>query len=570
LYKYIMSAGTVDTKFNNPLGYVIKQFSDGQINSGNSVAIDRGGRIVVTGSTTYNTDNTYSMFITRYTTDGSLDTSFNVTGYVTKQFTAEQSAFGRSVAIDSDNRIVVTGYTYNTDTTYSMFITRYTTDGSLDTSFNVTGYVTKQYTIGQNTGGYSVAIDSGNRIVVTGDTNDANNTLSMFITRYKTDGTIDDTFNGTSGYVTKGFLDGQNTGGYSVAIASGDRIVVTGYTTDANNTDSMFITRYNTDGTIDDIFNPNLGYVTKQFLDGQNTIGYSVAIDSGNRIVVTGYTSTSGNIFSMFITRYNTDGTIDTTFNPNLGYVTKQFLDGQNTFGESVAIDSGNRIVVTGYTSTSGNVFSMFITRYNTDGTIDTSFNNSSGYVIVQYTNGHSTVGNSVAIDSGDRIVVTGDTFDDNDTISMFITRYLGTTTEPICLPAGTPILTDQGMVAIEKIDTKVHTINHRRIIEVTKTITPEKNLVCFEANSMGINCPTKRTTMTPGHEVLYHGKLVQAKHFVGRVEGVHTVPYNGKDVLYNVLQEKHGLMRVNNMVLETLHPENKVAKEILKKRYLQ
>jgi hypothetical protein len=80
----------------------------------------------------------------------------------------------------------------------------------------------------------------------------------------------------------------------------------------------------------------------------------------------------------------------------------------------------------------------------------------------------------------------------------------------------------------------------------------------------MGINCPTVRTIMTPGHEVLYKGKLVQAKHFVGRVEGVHTVPYNGKDVLYNVLQEQHGLMRVNGMVLETLHPENKVAKMLL------
>ena len=69
---------------------------------------------------------------------------------------------------------------------------------------------------------------------------------------------------------------------------------------------------------------------------------------------------------------------------------------------------------------------------------------------------------------------------------------------------------------------------------------------------------------MTPGHEVLYKGKLVQAKHFIGRVDGVHSVPYNGKDVLYNVLQERHGLMKVNNMVLETLHPENKVAKALL------
>ena len=129
---------------------------------------------------------------------------------------------------------------------------------------------------------------------------------------------------------------------------------------------------------------------------------------------------------------------------------------------------------------------------------------------------------------------------------------------------AGTPIVTDQGIVRIEQIDTTKHTIGNKRIVAVTKTITPEKHLVVFEKDSIAINCPSQRTIMTPGHEVLYKGKLVQSKHFVGRLDGVHTIPYNGKDILYNVLLEQHGLMKVNNMVLETLHPSNKVAKQIL------
>jgi azurin len=140
------------------------------------------------------------------------------------------------------------------------------------------------------------------------------------------------------------------------------------------------------------------------------------------------------------------------------------------------------------------------------------------------------------------------------------------TTTEPICLVAGTPITTDQGVIAIEKIDVNKHTIGNKRIVAITKAITPEKQLVVFERNSVAINCPLQRTIMTPGHEILYKGQLVQAKHFVGRLDGVHTIPYNGKDVLYNVLQEQHGLMKVNNMVLETLHPSNKVARQILEK----
>ena len=144
-----------------------------------------------------------------------------------------------------------------------------------------------------------------------------------------------------------------------------------------------------------------------------------------------------------------------------------------------------------------------------------------------------------------------------------FIAKYSIINVEPICVVAGTPIHTDQGIFAIEKIDRTIHTIGRKRIVSITKAITPEKNLICFEAHSLAINCPTKRTIMTPGHEVLYKGKLVQAKQFLGKLNGVHTVPYDGKTV-YNVLQEKHGLMVVNNMTLETLHPQNKVAKQIL------
>jgi hypothetical protein len=214
--------------------------------------------------------------------------------------------------------------------------------------------------------------------------------------------------------------------------------------------------------------------------------------------------------------------------------------------------------------------YKLFLARFTSNGRTDTTFGDSGlGYIV--FTDIPLSTGSFVSLDNNGRIIVSGsgalsrtESADNGVLILRYLDTTTTTTTEPICLPAGTPILTDQGLVAIEKIDTKKHTINNKPVIAITKTVTPEKHLVCFEANSMGINCPSVRTIMTPGHEVLYKGKLVQAKHFLGRVEGVHTVPYNGKDILYNVLQEQHGLMRVNNMILETLHPENKVAKQIL------
>ena len=43
-------------------------------------------------------------------------------------------------------------------------------------------------------------------------------------------------------------------------------------------------------------------------------------------------------------------------------------------------------------------------------------------------------------------------------------------------------------------------------------------------------------------------------------IPGVLRVPYKG-EILYNILLETHTLMAVNNMVIETLHPDNQLAK---------
>ena len=53
---------------------------------------------------------------------------------------------------------------------------------------------------------------------------------------------------------------------------------------------------------------------------------------------------------------------------------------------------------------------------------------------------------------------------------------------------------------------------------------------------------------------------MVKAKRFVGLFDKVTLSPYNG-EALYNVLLEEHGKMQVNNLIVETLHPEHKVAK---------
>ena len=130
-----------------------------------------------------------------------------------------------------------------------------------------------------------------------------------------------------------------------------------------------------------------------------------------------------------------------------------------------------------------------------------------------------------------------------------------------ICFPAGTPIVTNQGIIAIHKINPKIHTIRNKKIVAITKTVSPDKYLVRFEKDALGRNLPCEATTMTQNHMLFYKGEMMKAKEFLKtHNESVSKVPYNGQ-VLYNVLLEEHDKMVVNNLICETLHPENYVAK---------
>ena len=53
---------------------------------------------------------------------------------------------------------------------------------------------------------------------------------------------------------------------------------------------------------------------------------------------------------------------------------------------------------------------------------------------------------------------------------------------------------------------------------------------------------------------------MIKAKNFINKFENVKKVRYTG-EILYNVLMEEHNKMMVNNLICETLNPENTIAK---------
>ncbi|MFN9915423.1 MAG: DUF4347 domain-containing protein, partial [Pirellulaceae bacterium] len=101
-----------------------------------------------------------------------------------------------------------------------------------------------------------------------------------------------------------------------------------------------------------------------------------VTTQADGKLVVVGY-SHNGNDEDIAVARYNIDGTLDTTFGGGDGIVTTDFGHA-NDSGRAVTLQSDGKILVAGYIGTGA--FSEFaVVRYNTDGTLDTTFGGGDG-----------------------------------------------------------------------------------------------------------------------------------------------------------------------------------------------
>src|SRR3989338_3716307 len=429
------SPGTLDTSFNVD-GIVVHNNAAGGDGSdyGNSITIDSNGKILVTGYS-YSSSGNDDMSIWRYNSDGTLDTTFNSNGSIPGIVVHNSAAggnggdSGNSITIDLNGKILVTGYSHNGNN-YDMSIWRYNSNGTLDTTFGGgDGIVVHDGAAGGYGGDYgsSIRTDSSGKILVTGYSYSTNYTYDMVIWRYNTNGKLETSFS-SDGIVVHDNAAGGNGSDYgnSITIDSNGKILVTGYSS-SGDYDDMVIWRYNTDGTLDTTFGGGDGIVVHDGAAGGDSDdkGGSITIDSSGKILVTGY-SENGNDFDMVIWRYKTDGTFDTTFGSG-GIVVHNSAAGGNSDdkGGSITIDSSGKILVTGYSKNASPNADMSIWRYNTNGTLDTTFDGDGIVVHDSAAGGNSSDGGySITIDSNGNILVTGSSFNGNND-DMSIWRYI-------------------------------------------------------------------------------------------------------------------------------------------------
>ncbi len=249
-------------------------------------------------------------------------------------------------------------------------LARYNSDGSLDTSFGTNGKVVQSFANSDTI--TALQIQSDGKYIVGGNSGD-NSGYRWALARYNTDGTLDTSFGG--GLVTTAFVGSSHSDSIrDIAIQSDGKIVAVGQIFNQG-TYEVAIARYNTDGSLDTTFNSsgNIPGTMHLHLVEPSSQLTAVKIQSDGKIIAWG-DKTDGVFWTVFLLRFNADGTPDNSFGSSGNVMVPHF--GNNEFSTDMALQSDGKIVATGRynVDSSGNNDDTFVFRYNTNGTADSTF----------------------------------------------------------------------------------------------------------------------------------------------------------------------------------------------------
>jgi uncharacterized delta-60 repeat protein len=356
------SLGQLDTSFGS--GGILTSTLTGAFND---VVIHADGSITAVGGGS-------SYVMVRYSNTGSvLSTKTQDISATTASLTDVASA----IAVQTDGKIVVGGYSFN-GSNNDFSIARFgDTSLVLDSGYSTDG----RHSTGISTDdiAYAMTLDSSNRAIVVGYTT-VSTDRNFAIARFTASGSVvnisDTTFNG-NGKLSVGFGTGFDVA-RAVAVQSDGKILVAGYSqpTVSGNYDFAVLRVSNT-GSVDALFK-NIDTPISQLGKPTYSIGaghdyaYTMALQADGKIILGGSTQITGSDYDFALLRLNADGTVDNTFGTS-GKVITRVGSGLDEI-RHVAIQSDGKIVASGY-ALNGGANDVAVVRYNSDGSIDTTFN---------------------------------------------------------------------------------------------------------------------------------------------------------------------------------------------------
>jgi uncharacterized delta-60 repeat protein len=392
---YQEAKGILDDSFGNGSGYVTLNINNNN-DYGQSLAIQPDGKILLGGSC-YNGSN-YDFCIARFNSDGTLDTSSfgSPNGYKTQPI-GSSNAYGQSLAIQPDGKILLGGYCYNGVNT-DFCIARFKADGSdLDTFFaSPNGYINQSINTSDDYG-FSLAIQPDGKILLGGHCFNGGN-YDFCIARFNSDGTLDTSFGSPYGYIIQS-INSSDAYGRSLAIQPDGKILLGGYCYNGGNWD-FCIARFDSYGSLDTTFG-NSGKVIQpigSFADN----GQSLAIQPDGKILLGGYCQGVSNT-DFCIARFNSNGDLDTSFGSSGKVI--QSIGLSHDYGQSLAIQPNGKILLGGYCQVVSSD-DFCIARFNSDGTLDTTFGTSGK--VIQPIGSYFDVGQSLAIQPDGKILLGG------------------------------------------------------------------------------------------------------------------------------------------------------------------
>lgn len=391
--------GSLDSSFN---GKGVKASALVTNTEETPVATQADGKIVVGGSVIFNNTNRYLLY--RLNIDGSEDPSFTQIGKL-----ADSLQNYKSIAIQSDGKIVAAGYKTNLSLHNVFTLSRHNTNGSIDTSFKATGIPTQTSQSSLVKGAFEmghtikILIDEDQNILVAGTVTNIFGANSNFgIARFKKDGSFDTLI------ITD--IAGTNDLLLSATIGNNGSIILSGYSQYGNDF-SYSIVNFNKDLS----YNTNFSGDGKLFtgLNGFLKSANSVAVQKDGKIVVLGYIEQ--NYTKVAALRINSNGSIDESFAVN-GKLIETFLHSTTNY-ESIAIQNDGKILAGGYASNGKNI-NYALVRYNKNGSLDSSFS-TDGKVMKDFGSGGSENIRTIAVQKDGKIIVGGNGGD-----SLSIVRY--------------------------------------------------------------------------------------------------------------------------------------------------
>ncbi len=348
------------------------------------------------------------MFVAKYSSSGAYQWArhYGGSGFIKPQ----------AVAVDASGNIFVTG-AFNGTVNFGggsvtsaygiedIFVAKYSSSGTYQWSKIIACANT-------NASGYGVAVDSGGNVIVTGDflayVNFGGTDLvgygshNIFVAKYSSSG---------AHLWSKAFGNGTEDLPYAIAVDGNDNIVLTGYFHDdmdfgggtlfSEGYADVFVIKFSSSGA---------HLWSRSFGGASSDIGYGVAVDGSNNVVLTGSfmgtvdfgggSQSSSGSMDVFVVKYSSTGS----------FLWSRSAGGTSVDqGRSVAVDSSGNVVVTGQfygtadfgggSIAGGGGLDIFVAKYGSSGAHQWS---------AAFGGTSTDDGQAVAVNSAGEAIVTG------------------------------------------------------------------------------------------------------------------------------------------------------------------